>query len=275
MENNIPTWTKKQYILSGYREQNNNSSNYFISILKIHNESINIWTHLLSLLYFLHIIIKNNSYDNVILLYDFIAALCFFISIVYHVYMPYSENNYLLLLQLDLYSIILNITISNILVNYYWFWCYDNIRHYFMILSTIYLGVGSVILLKFNVIKIYDYILVYYGLYNIFIPLSYIYIYIITNGNINIIIIYDFSESLIYFIIGFAIYLTKIPEILFINKFDIIGNSHQLWHIFSSIGIYYFHEEIIKNREYRLFDNCYQCLNNVSEIHSLTSKFVI
>jgi adiponectin receptor len=134
MDNN-PTWTKKPYILSGYREQNKSNLNYLASIFKIHNESVNIWTHMMGLLYFLYIIFKNNSYNYVIIIYDLTAALCFLLSTIYHVYMPYSANNYLLLLHLDLYSIILNITTSNILVYYYWFWCYENIRNFYMILS--------------------------------------------------------------------------------------------------------------------------------------------
>jgi len=271
MDNNIPTWTKKPYILLGYREQNKSNLNYLASILKIHNESVNIWTHMMGLLYFLYIISKNNSYNYIIILYDLTAALCFLLSTLYHVYMPYSENNYLLLLHLDLYSIILNITTSNILVYYYWFWCYDNIRNYYMILSIVYLSIGLAILLNCNVIAKYNYILLYFGAYNIFIPLSYIYIYNLTNGNINIVIKYDFSESICYFVIGFLVYLTKMPEILFVKKFDIVGSSHQLWHVFSSLGTYYFHEEIIKNINYRKFDNCYQCLNNASATPALIS----
>lgn len=62
------------------------------------------------------------------------------------------------------------------------------------------------------------------------------------------------------------------PEILFAKKFDIVGSSHQLWHVFfSSLGTYYFYEEIIKNINYRKFDNCYQCLNNASAIPALIS----
>lgn len=34
MDNNIPTWTKKPYILLGYREQNKSNLNYLASILK-------------------------------------------------------------------------------------------------------------------------------------------------------------------------------------------------------------------------------------------------
>ena len=52
MDNN-PTWTKKPYISLGYREQNKSCLNYLASIFKIHNESVNIWTHMMGLLYFL------------------------------------------------------------------------------------------------------------------------------------------------------------------------------------------------------------------------------
>lgn len=181
-------------------------------------------------------------------------------STCYHTYMPISHKNYLLLLKLDLFSIILNIVTSNILIFYYWFWCYNRIRNNYMFFSGLYLGIGIIILLKIDIIKKYNCILAYYSIYNVGIIISYIHIYNLTDGDVDKIIKYNFTEPMKYFIVGFIIYTTKIPERLFAKNFDIIGNSHQLWHVFSSLGIYYFHQEIIKNIEYRKIDNCNYCI---------------
>ena len=259
MTSNIPLWTINKHILSGYRSQANRL-NCLISIFNIHNETINIWTHMMSLIYYVYILIINYNDDIIIKLYEIVSIICFAMSTCYHTYMPVSHKNYLLLLKLDLFSIILNIVTSNILIFYYWFWCYERIRNIYMFFSSLYLGIGIIILLKIDIVKKYNFILAYYSIYNVGIIISYIHIYNLTNGDVNKIIKYNFTKPMKYFFLGFIIYATKIPERLFPKKFDIIGNSHQLWHIFSSFGTYYYHEEIIKNIEYRKFDNCYYCL---------------
>jgi len=270
MTSNIPLWTINKHIQTGYRSQANRL-NCLISIFNIHNETINIWTHMMCLIYYVYILIINYNNDIILKLYEIVSIICFAMSTCYHTYMPISHKNYLLLLKLDLFSIILNIVTSNILIFYYWFWCYERIRNIYMFFSGLYLGIGIIILLKIDIIKKYNCILAYYSIYNVGIIISYIHIYNLTNGDVDKIIKYNFTKPMKYFLIGFIIYTTKIPERLFPRNFDIIGNSHQLWHVFSSFGIYYFHEEIIKNIEYRKFDNCNYCLaSNASVTPALT-----
>lgn len=256
MTNNIPLWTKNNYILSGYRRSQTNKLNCLISVFNIHNETINIWTHTVSLIYFVYILINNYYNDIIIKLYEIVSIICFIMSTCYHIYMPMSHKNYLLLLKLDLFSIILYIVTTNILIFYYWFWCYKKLINIYMFFSGLYLGLGIILLLKIDIIKKYNFILAYYSIYNLGIIISYIHIYNITDGDVDKIIKYKFTEPIKYFFTGFIIYTTKIPERLFPNKFDILGNSHQLWHVFSSIGIYYYHQEIIKNIEYRNINKC-------------------
>ena len=275
MNHEIPIWTKNRYIVSGYRKSNSNKLGCIISIFKIHNETINIWTHFIGLLYFLNNLILNVNENTALVLYEIVCVICFGISTIYHTYMPYSQQNYMLLLKLDLISIILNIVTSNILIYHYWFWCYDYIKKIYYIISLLYLGVGFVILLNVDIIKQYNYILAYYSLYNLGIVISYYHINIISHGNVNEIIKYNFIKPLQYFGIGFIIYTTKMPERIISQYFDIYGSSHQLWHIFSFMGSYYYHEEIIKNINYRLIDNCYYCFNNASAMAALTSNCVI
>lgn len=275
MNHEIPIWTKKSYIVSGYRNGNSNKLGYMISIFKIHNETINIWTHFIGLLYFLNNLILNVNENAILVLYEIICVICFGISTIYHTYIPYSQKSYILLLKLDLISIILNIVITNVIVYHYWLWCYDDIKKVYNIISLLYLGIGFVILLNIDIIKRYNFILVYYFLYNFGIVISYYHIYMISNGNVNEIIKFKFIKPLQYFSIGFIIYTTKMPERIISQYFDIYGSSHQLWHIFSFMGSYYYHEEIIKNINYRLIDNCYYCFNNASAMAALTSNCVI
>ena len=253
----IPLWTMNKNILTGYRKKQEHKLSCFISIFNIHNETINIWTHLLSLSYFLFVFSKNfNKLNHISSLYEGISIISFGTSTIYHIYMPYTQYWFILLLKLDLYSIIINILISNTLIFYYWFWCYKEIRDLYVIFSLIYFSFGFIALFYIDIIKRYNYILLYFGIYSISIIISYYHIKILTNGNVSEIIIYNFAKPFTFYGIGFIIYTAKIPEKIIVKYFDIIGNSHQLWHIFSFLGGYFYHAEIIKYNEYMLLNNC-------------------
>lgn len=61
-----------------------------------------------------------------------------------------------------------------------------------------------------------------------------------------------------YAISGFAffIYITKIPERFFAGYVDYIGSSHQWWHFFVVLALYYWHNTGIKYVEYRMNHGC-------------------
>lgn len=55
---------------------------------------------------------------------------------------------------------------------------------------------------------------------------------------------------------AFFIYLTKIPERFSAGKFDYIGHSHQWWHFFVVLALYYWHNSGVLYVEYRLNHAC-------------------
>lgn len=305
VEDSIPEWTKRDYIIYGYRSKKSINECIF-SIFKIHNETINIWSHLISLITFLYILwydvinykkcnIANITYitntantanitditnitdianvnnainilqiDNILyynyiilLLYDLISITTFGISTIYHTFIPNDYDNYIILLKLDLLTIILVICSSNFIIMYYWFWCISNYLNMYIIASCIYLFGGIILLCFLDIIKKYNYILIYFSSYNLGIIIGYIYIIYNYKENVNKYIVYNFAGPLIIYMIGFIIYSAKIPEKVLYNYTDYIGNSHQIWHILSFIASYLFHEEIIKNIIYR--NNNYLC----------------
>ena len=57
----IPDWYRDNaYILTKYRDTNKGFKYYFYSIFKLHNETINIWSHLLGAILFMSIGIYTN-----------------------------------------------------------------------------------------------------------------------------------------------------------------------------------------------------------------------
>ncbi|KAL7640361.1 UNVERIFIED_CONTAM: hypothetical protein RMT77_008634 [Armadillidium vulgare] len=61
-----------------------------------------------------------------------------------------------------------------------------------------------------------------------------------------------------YVISGIAVlfYLLRIPESLFPGKFNYIGASHQLWHIFVLLGLFYWHQSGLIYAKYREEHGC-------------------
>ena len=292
-EDSIPGWAKKDYIIYGYRSKKNIGECLF-SIFKIHNETINIWSHLISLITFIYILWYdvinykmcnianitdipgitdigniNNAIDIlqsddiiyynyiILLLYDLISIITFGISTIYHTFIPNDYDNYIILLKLDLLTIILVICSSNFIIMYYWFWCISNYLNMYIITSCIYLFGGIILLCYLDIIKKYNYILIYFSSYNLGIIIGYIYINYNYKENVNKYIVYNFAGPLTIYMIGFIIYSAKIPEKVLYNYTDYIGNSHQIWHILSFVASYLFHEEIKKYIIYR--NNNYLC----------------
>ena len=126
-------------------------------IIKIHEETINIWTHLLSTIYFLNLLIRNFNLD-IFSLYIFICILTYGISTIYHstLLLGYTEI-YNTILKLDLFMIICLIIISNNIIVYHYYWCYYDLLYNFNIFSISYNVIGLYILKNIDIIKYYNY----------------------------------------------------------------------------------------------------------------------
>ncbi|CAH1999827.1 unnamed protein product [Acanthoscelides obtectus] len=55
---------------------------------------------------------------------------------------------------------------------------------------------------------------------------------------------------------AFLIYITKIPERFCAGRFDFIGHSHNWWHLFVLLALYYWHNSGLVYIEYRLNHAC-------------------
>ena len=117
---NIPSWCQdNEYILNGYRECDRNFKFYFKSIFQLHNETLNIWTHLTGALLFIFLGIYTysehlmDSYwgDLVaISIFLFTVIFCFTASFIMHCWYPMSENTCNCLLKADYFGISLLIS---------------------------------------------------------------------------------------------------------------------------------------------------------------------
>jgi adiponectin receptor len=253
--NKLPSWYKDNpFILNYYRKTNQSIKYYIYSIFKIHNETFNIWTHILASFLFLSFLIFNVSYPpyrtkidkyitQAIVFYSNIISsfLCFTFSYIMHIFYPINETICFKLMILDYMGIFINITGTLSTFIYFSFYCNQIYQQlYFILLSSITLLILVIfICYKFFILPHQKkWRIFYFTLYGICILIPVIHRFSIKDDNDNYFLdeLRYFMLSAISFIIAIALYISQVPERFYPGKFDIIGSSHTLFHIFTLTG---------------------------------------
>ncbi|KAJ5873663.1 mPR-like GPCR protein [Penicillium subrubescens] len=236
-----------EYILDGYRPASGSALDSFRSWLYIHNESVNIYSHLIPAVAFLlgewyipgylttryHNITGNDSF---IFTFFFLSAvICLGLSTTYHTMMNHSYKVEQFCLRLDLVGIVVLMLGDFVSGIYMVFWCEPLQRNIYWSMTGI-LGLLTIYIMvnpKFQGPAFREFralTFVTTGLSG-FAPL------------IHGIKMFGVSQmmkqsGLPYYLIegglllsGAWIYVNKFPERWYPGKFNIYGSSHQLFHI--------------------------------------------
>lgn len=259
--NIVPMWAKKQCIYTGYRKHRG-LAECFRSILMLHNETINIWTHLSGFLIFLNMSYHNynNSSNSEIYkgVYILSAMTALATSTVYHVTTATTEKIHDFMLKLDLLAICIHISVCLVTCIHLWLWCYPTIASIYIGillscgLAVAYIPLSNVLVNNHKLVAAIFFIYVCSG----FIPLFHTMLIYYYDRIDNSVYTYDFTLTMFYNTLGFVIYSSKFPEIMLPGKFDIVGNSHQIWHILIFMGNYE-HYKVIDR--YYAFRSDYIC----------------
>lgn len=153
----LPSWQQdNHYIHSGYRPASNSYQKSFASLSYLHNESVNIYSHLVGAIVFsvsgflLHIIIRPR-YESATPA-DIFAFACFFagagaclgMSATYHAISNHSPMVAKFGNKLDYVGIVSLITGSFIPSIFYGFYCYPHLQELYWTMVNLYLLVHSV-----------------------------------------------------------------------------------------------------------------------------------
>jgi len=141
----------REYIIHGYRS-NYSVSQALVSLLSVHNETMNIWSHLIAFFCVLGAAIavfveyETTPVDSLgavcMGVYLFSAAVCMLLSSVYHWFCCVSTDTYYSLLKMDLSGIAILIAGSFYPGVYYGFYCYDKLQQFYLFVSTLILIAG-------------------------------------------------------------------------------------------------------------------------------------
>lgn len=244
----LPDWYKdNRFVLNGYRDVSNSSLACFRSIFSLHNETINIYTHLVPAIAFMfaQLLVQQaitayfpeaTRLDRIVFACNMGAAIVTLIlSSLYHTLMNHSQTVSNLWLRIDyvgILTLILGSFFSGIYVGFY---CEPMLRTiYWSMIISLSLITSILVLhpklqgLKYRSHRTWAFIatalsgfapvghgLVLYGWNNMW----------VRSG-----MPYWFLEGLVYGT-GAFFFVTRIPESVWPGTFDIWCSSHQIFHI--------------------------------------------
>ncbi|KAK4542148.1 hypothetical protein LTR36_006995 [Oleoguttula mirabilis] len=246
--NDLPTWSQdNHYIQRGYRPQSNSYSKSVASIGYLHNETVNIWTHLVGATLaaiagiILHSYIKPRfemaTREDVTAFscYFLGAVTCLGMSATYHTICNHSEAVARFGNRLDYVGIIFLIWGSFVPSIYYGFSAEpDLIRLYWTMITTIAAGTLAVVMLpKFRSAEwrpFRAFMFVAMGLSAVVPVIHGVQKYGVAQLEKQMGLWWVVGQGVLY-IVGAAVYAARVPERLRPGRFDIWGSSHQIFHV--------------------------------------------
>lgn len=148
----VAEYYHRWYIDYGYRKVASWRDALY-SLFKIHNETMNIWSHLIGLICVV-IAAANLSYDFydsayssfsellAVESYFISAAICMLLSTLFHWFGCVNESCYEVLLRLDLTGVALLVTGSYVPAVYYGFQCVPSLQQFYSVYAGMVLLVG-------------------------------------------------------------------------------------------------------------------------------------
>ncbi|KZF19794.1 hemolysin-III channel protein Izh2 [Xylona heveae TC161] len=244
----LPHWLRdNHYIVSGYRPPSNSFRKSFASIAAIHNETYNIWSHLVgaalsiiaaAALY--HVIAPRYTASatsaDIIVFGCFFggAALCLGMSATYHTISNHSHETASFGNKLDYLGIVFLIAGSFVPCIYYGFYCAPTLQKtYWTMISSIGFGCAVVsVIPKFRTPAWRPFrasMFVAMGLSAVFPVLHGLQLYGFEQINRQMGLSWTVLQGFLY-ILGAGIYAARVPERFSPGTFDIWGSSHQIFH---------------------------------------------
>lgn len=242
-----PDWLKdNKYLKCGHRRPTYSFITCTRSIFQLHNETVNIWTHLLGGFYFAHLCLQlfNStvlmSHDKWIIgLFLSSATLCHIMSTIYHIYNCHSEHVSKVCSRMDYCGIVALITFSFIPWIHYGFYNFQVLKLTYLI-TTLTFGFTAINLLMQDKFSDKSYrwlrvsVFILFGISGIIPGIH----WLILNSETFIIeaalrhSFYRLVTMATLYLFGTMLYAFRIPERYMPGKCDIWWHSHQLFHVF-------------------------------------------
>ncbi|XP_063417622.1 membrane progestin receptor alpha-B-like [Mytilus trossulus] len=251
----MPALLQNRGIVFGYRQINQPWSYYARSICQFHNETFNIWTHLIAIVIHLSMIYQyadecdfyRDKHSWTLLIFSVCCIYSTTISVIAHIFHSKNIDAHYSLFLFDYTGAYLYAYASGLIAIYYFSdqYTYDVIVNEYLVAHLIF-SFGGVILMCIMKTSFghKDHQRTRKGLLSLFFSLHAILMsatvarkyWLSLNGNNEYLAsITNYNWIYLYFILGGLSYSCHSPEVFFPGMFDIIGQSHQIFHIFATL----------------------------------------
>eukprot|EP01128_Nolandella_sp_AFSM9_P002842 TRINITY_DN1324_c0_g1_i2.p1 TRINITY_DN1324_c0_g1~~TRINITY_DN1324_c0_g1_i2.p1 ORF type:complete len:295 (-),score=-0.43 TRINITY_DN1324_c0_g1_i2:351-1235(-) len=221
------------------------------SIFSLHNETVNIWTHVIGFVGFMvwlghtwHTFLVDESQEHQLVFVSSIGGcLCAYVlSTIYHTVKCHSGEVHRKALALDLGGIVLCTACTSAGSLYLGYTCFPHIRDvYLAITGALSIIIATTIIAPHVLSSSIDWerlrtiTLVTFVCYG-FVPLFHWTILLGIDSRGVDLYLGQVLRSYLLLGIGFVFWIGKIPERFYPGHFDIWFSSHQLWHVFVCLG---------------------------------------
>ncbi|KAH7083743.1 hemolysin-III related-domain-containing protein [Paraphoma chrysanthemicola] len=246
----VPPWQRDAYIVRGYRPLSYSYLQSLYSLLYVHNQTVNIYTHLCGFLFFSLTAYQFStqlisgyhtvSHKDTVVFSAFFAGVgvCLGFSSAFHTFSNHSQATCQQWLVLDFMGIICLIAGSWLPAVYYGFYCQSKISGLLIISSLSVMCLVAILVPRFRTpqwrtIRIAMFLaLGFLG----FFPMVYVAAKLgISQAHKQTGWGWFLLEAALY-ISGTAIYARRYPERAWPGVCDIWGSSHQIFHVFVLLG---------------------------------------
>ncbi|KAF4460459.1 mPR-like GPCR [Fusarium albosuccineum] len=245
----LPAWRRdNSFIRSGYRQSHGSYTHSLSSLFYLHNESVNIWSHLLGAAVFLvsaayvDRVVRpryaSSSINDVVVFACFFggAVLCLGMSATFHALSNHSETVAKWGNKLDYTGIVALIVGSYVPALYYGFFCLPQLMTVYLWLISM-LGVGCAIVSwveRFRTPAWRPYrtmMFIGLGASGVIPVIHGVFIYGFQGLEDRLSLSWLVLHGIMY-IFGAVLYAVRWPERSAPGTFDIWGSSHQIFHMF-------------------------------------------
>ncbi|KAG0280811.1 hypothetical protein BGZ95_008603 [Linnemannia exigua] len=250
----LPAWMRDNpAILTGYRRQNFSYTKCAASLGFLHNESVNVWSHLLGaiaciivapLAYFkIFLTLETIHWTDIVHFYIFMAGaiICLSMSALFHLFHCHSEPVSHHWNRCDYVGIVFLISGSFYPAIFYGFYCFRTFQIMYIAMISIF-GGATVIAVTKPIFRTPQYrwirscLFLAMGLSAVFPIIHGLVLYGIQLARKAIALDYMIIMGFFY-VFGAILYGTRTPERFFPGKFDHFGSSHQIFHICVLFGV--------------------------------------
>jgi len=280
----LPSWMKdNEFIKFSHRPELNSTAECFKSILGVHSETGNIWTHLIGFIAFIICTIvfyvkpfcdqchtDLDVREKLIFLFFFIGAiLCLGLSFLFHTLCCHSEHVSKLFCKLDYVGISLLTVGSFVPWIYYGFYCQYTPKVVYLTSISI-LGVGCIFVTMLDKFSTATYrpiralLFVCLGLFGIVPTVHFLHDHGWSAGMVEASVHRVLIMGFLY-ILGAVLYGCRIPERFLPGKFDIWFQSHQIFHVLV-IAAAFVHYHGMANMALHRLTEAGQCEVNETEV---------